>query len=148
MTPQDFIAKIAKAAQESEKTSKIFSSFTIAQAALESGWGSRVVGCNLFGIKADKSWFGDIVDIPTHEVIKGVRTAVKCKFRAYPDWLCSINDHAKFLTGNPRYKSAFACMNVHDFTCAIAASGYATDGSYATLINSIIKTHNLEDYDV
>lgn len=148
MTPQDFIAKISKAAQQSEKDTGIFSSFTIAQAALESGWGSRVVGNNLFGIKADKSWFGDTVDIPTHEAIKGVRTAVTCKFRAYPDWLCSISDHAKFLTGNPRYKAAFSCMNAHDFTCAIAAAGYATDNSYATLINSIIKTHDLEEYDL
>lgn len=148
MTPQDFIAKISKSAQACEVTSKIPASFTIAQAALESGWGASVMGNNLFGIKADPSWRGPVVQVDTHEVIRGVRTATTAPFRAYPDWLSSINDHAKFLTDNPRYKSAFSCTNCDDFARAIQAAGYATDNSYSSIIISIIQTHNLERFDV
>lgn len=147
MTPDEFIATIAAAAQKSAITSKIPASFTVAQAALESGWGGSVKGMNLFGIKADANWHGETIDIATHEVIKGVRVAITAKFRKYNSWLDSITDHAKFLTCNPRYKSAFACIECADFTRAIAAAGYATDPNYASIINGIVVRHNLGRLD-
>ena len=148
MTPQQFISAIATSAQANERVSKVPASFTIAQAALESGWGARALGNNLFGIKADASWHGATVTMNTHEVVHGVRVPVVAQFRAYPDWQGSIDDHSKFLTGNPRYHAAFACLDSHAFTCAIAVAGYATDENYASIINSIIDTHNLTEYDV
>ena len=121
MTPQSFILYICNAARDCQKATKIPASFTIAQAAVESGWGARTPGNNLFGIKADKSWHGDVIPVPTHEVIDGVRKAVTCNFRKYLSWGDSINDHAKFLTENPRYHAAFLCDNAIDFTKAIAS---------------------------
>lgn len=148
MTPEEFIAKLSPGAQASDKASKVPASFTIAQAALESGWGARVPGNNLFGIKADASWHGPTVDVPTHEYVNGERVAITAKFRAYASWADSVADHVQFLTRNPRYAPAFKCVECADFSRAIAAAGYATDPHYASIINSIISTHQLERYDI
>lgn len=148
MNPQDFIAAISPAAVMSAKTTKIPASFTIAQAALESSWGARAPGMNLFGIKADPSWKGPVTSQVTHEVVNGKTITITAKFRAYSDWLGSISDHAQFLLTNPRYKPAFAYTSGTTFAMAIAAAGYATDPNYATKIIAIIKAHNLSKLDI
>ena len=147
MKPQDFINAIAPSAVKSFAETRIPASFTLAQAALESGWGNSVKGFNLFGIKADKSWHGETIDIPTHEVVKGKRVAITAKFRKYGSWFDSINDHARFLTSNPRYHNAFLVSDGISFTKMIADAGYATDPAYAEKIISIIQSHQLLKYD-
>lgn len=123
-------------------------SFTVAEAALESGWGSASPGNNLFGIKADPSWTGPTVSVPTHEFVNGQMVTITAVFRAYPDWLASIEDHATFLTANPRYAPAFAYTCGINFAQAVAAAGYATDPNYAAKIIAIIKAHNLSALDI
>ena len=149
MTPSDFIRAIAPAAQASAGKTGIPASFTIAQAALESGWGGHVKGNNLFGIKADKSWTGDTYTTLTHEVMHGQRIAMNDVFRAYPDWAASIDDHALFLDPkhNPRYAPAFQCTDGRDFAYAIAECGYATDPDYGKKISAIIHGRNLQILD-
>jgi len=148
MTPQDFIAAISPAAKTSALTTKIPASFTIAQAALESAWGAHCPGFNLFGIKADPSWHGPVTSQVTHEVVNGQTIEITAKFRAYPNWLASLEDHAQFLLTNPRYQPAFAYTTGALFAHAIQAAGYATDPQYATKIIEIITAHNLGMLDV
>ncbi|MBB3213410.1 flagellar protein FlgJ [Herbaspirillum sp. Sphag1AN] len=149
MNPKDFIAKIAPGAQACMRDTKIPASFTIAQAALESGWGAKAPGNNLFGIKADPSWHGPTVDFSTHEVVAGKSVPLVDKFRAYPDWGACLLDHAKFLTTNKRYAPAFMHSdNAEQFTLAVAAAGYATDPQYATKIIAEIRSRNLMQYDL
>jgi flagellum-specific peptidoglycan hydrolase FlgJ len=147
MTPDAFIAVIGPAARTSAAVSKIPASFTVAEAALESGWGVHAPGMNLFGIKADASWQGASMTERTDEIVNGSRITISAHFRAYPTWLASIEDHATFLLTNPRYKGAFAYVSGATFAMAIAAAGYATDPNYAAKIISIIKTHNLSTLD-
>jgi flagellum-specific peptidoglycan hydrolase FlgJ len=147
MTPKDFINAIAPAACESAKKTKIPASFVIAEAAIESGWGTHAPGMNLFGVKADKSWTGPFTVKRTREVIHGESVFIDDKFRSYSDWLGSIQDHADFLLMNPRYKPAFQCSDAESFTRAIAAAGYATDLDYASKIIHVIRSRNLTQYD-
>jgi flagellum-specific peptidoglycan hydrolase FlgJ len=147
MKPADFIAKILPAAQASHAATGIPASFTIAQAALESAWGEKAPGNNLFGIKANKAWTGAVTEFATHEVINGQRIAITDKFRAYPSWRESINDHADFFRKNPRYAACFKEISGAGWARAVAAAGYATDPSYAKLIISIIGGRNLQQYD-
>ena len=61
MKPQEFIALVGPAAQASAANTGVPASFTVAQAALESGWGTSSLakdGKNLFGVKADPAWRG------------------------------------------------------------------------------------------
>ena len=150
MAPNDFIPVIAPAAQSSQVATNIPSSFVIAEAALESGWGSSGLytqANNIFGVKADASWHGDVVFMPTHEVVNGATVIVPAQWRKYPDMLSCISDHAQFLLNNERYAAAFQTNNVTDFTNAIAAAGYATDPAYASKILEIINFHNLTQFD-
>lgn len=148
MKPADFIAAIAPAAQECMAKTKIPASFTVAQAALESSWGAKAPGFNLFGIKADASWHGDVEIVHTHEFIHGVKTPVEDRFRAYSSWEESLEDHAHFLTDNERYASAFEhCNDGEAFARAIAAAGYATDPLYADKLCLIIRAHGLDRLD-
>lgn len=147
MTPQDFIAAVSPAARASMQTTKIPASFTVAEGALESGWGAHAPGFNLFGVKADPSWTGPVTVQRTREFLNGAWTFVDARFRAYSDWLGSISDHAQFLLLNQRYKPAFAYTSGATFAQAIAAAGYATDPQYAAKIISIIKAHHLSQLD-
>lgn len=151
MTPADFIATIAPPAKESAKRTKIPASFTVAQAALESGWGKSLLaskGKNLFGVKADHAWKGDVLTLNTREFIKGKWVMVEAHWRKYQDWLDSIEDHANFLLLNPRYRKAFAKpMNGEDFARVIQSAGYATDPRYADKIITVIHSHDLASLD-
>lgn len=148
MTPQEFIAAISTAARASAATTKIPASFTVAEAALESGWGAHCPGFNLFGIKADDSWTGPFTTKVTSEFVDGKKVSTTARFRAYTGWLGSILDHAQFLLTNSRYKPAFAYQGGASFAKAVAAAGYATDPDYAAKIISIINTHKLAALDL
>jgi flagellum-specific peptidoglycan hydrolase FlgJ len=69
----------------------------LAQAALESGYGKRYKGSNLFGIKADPSWKGDTIDFTTQEVRDGKRGKETGTFRRYSTTDQSFSDYADFL---------------------------------------------------
>ncbi|MDE2470909.1 MAG: glucosaminidase domain-containing protein [Bradyrhizobium sp.] len=151
MTPQQFIAAIAPAAQTSAGQTKIPASFTVAEAALESGWGASLLaqnGFNLFGVKADPSWAGPVLMMETTEYVRGLPVKQMAKWRRYASWLESINDHARFLLDNPRYEPAFEFWhNGILFGREIANCGYATDPAYGDKIAEIITAHSLESLD-
>jgi flagellum-specific peptidoglycan hydrolase FlgJ len=151
MNPTDFIATIAPPALESAKRTKIPASFTVAQAALESGWGKSLLatrGRNLFGVKAGHEWKGAVLTLNTREFIGGKWVLVEAHWRKYFDWLDSIEDHANFLLFNPRYKPAFAHpMHGEDFAKVVQGCGYATDPNYADKIITVIRSHDLASLD-
>lgn len=146
-TPAGFIAAIAPAAQACAKRTGVPASVTVAQAALESSWGRRAPGMNLFGIKADASWRGPMTSQVTHEVVGGQSVQITARFRAYDTWQGSIDDHAAFLTGNPRYRPAFEFKDGPSFARAIAKAGYATDPLYADKLIAIMSTRGLGALD-
>lgn len=121
--------------------------FILAQGALESAWGESklsVLGMNLFGVKADKSWNGEVLELPTREFLNGKWVTVNAKWRKYSTWAECLNDHAHFLKSNPRYSKAFATKTACAFAEAVANAGYATDPKYPEKICSIIKKYGLE----
>lgn len=148
MPPSSFIAMLLTGAQDCHRSTGIPASVTIAQAALESSWGERVRGNNLFGIKANKAWKGKTVDVPTHEVIKGRRVFVVDKFRAYDSWVECIMDRACFLKANPRYAKCFCETTGEGWARAMAAAGYATDPEYAEKLIAVMRGRQMSQYDV
>lgn len=148
MKPTEFIAAVAPGAQAAMTKTRVPASVSIAQAALESGWGVHAPGNNLFGIKADRAWKGPITTKKTSEVVNGETVVITARFRAYPDWAASIADHAAFLVANPRYKPAFQrAEDGDDFAWAIAQAGYATDPDYGRKLTSLINYHDLLAFD-
>lgn len=147
MTPTEFLDQLLPAALTCQRTSGIPASFTLAQAALESSWGARAPGFNLFGVKPGPAWQGEIVMVDTHEYVKGVRTPVKCAFRAYGSWLHCMKDHAEFFLANPRYRKCFLEKTGEGWARAAAAAGYATDPDYANKLIAIMRGRNLQRFD-
>lgn len=150
MKPDDFIAALAPAARASMALTKIPASFTLAQAALESGWGTSKTAAmarNLFNIKADKSWRGPIYQMPSAEYIAGKDVVQAANWRMYPDWQACLDDRAKFFATNPRYAGCFHVDGGEAWAIAVQAAGYATDPNYAAKLIATMRSHNLSQYD-
>ncbi len=116
----------------------------IAQAALETGWGtsqpSDASGAshNLFGIKAGASWRGASVSSETQEYVAGVAGRENARFRAYGSMAESVGDYVRLLRDNPRYAAALNTGgDVRAFATALQKGGYATDPEYANKLVSV-----------
>lgn len=147
MTPPDFIARLLPVAQECRRLYGVPVSVTLAQAALESSWGSKVQGNNLFGVKADSSWSGPYVDFATTEYINGVKTPTVRRFRLYKTWDDSVRDHGRFVHDNPRYGPCFKQPSGEAWAHALQAAGYATDPNYAAELIAVMRGRNMAQYD-
>jgi hypothetical protein len=104
-------------------------------------------GFNLFGVKADASWHGATLVLPTKEHLSGKDVTVVAKWRKYANWGECMLDHAKFFRANPRYKHALETTDSIEFAKRVAAAGYATDPKYAQLLITIINSLNLQELD-
>lgn len=142
-----FFQMYAAAAQEEERRSGIPASITLAQAALESSYGSHSICNNVFGIKANKGYDGPTCSAETKEEYGGELVTTVAVFRAYDSVLDSFADHSDFLLENPRYRFALAQKNPYAFANELQRAGYATDSQYANKLKSIIRSQNLASLD-
>ncbi|PJI07468.1 MULTISPECIES: glycoside hydrolase family 73 protein [Clostridium] len=147
-----FINTVAPYAEDVYKQDKIFASITLAQAMLESDTGNSKLtkkANNLFGIKANKYWTGNTIQMPTKENYNGKEVVEKATFRAYSNWDESIEDHTNFLKKNSIYAEhgVFSAANYEQQAQAIQAAGYATDPNYAKELITLIKKYKLYKYD-
>ncbi len=153
----DFIKTLSKLAQkEYQKRKKSGKKWTlpsvcIAQAALETGWGTSpmMVKANAyFGIKAGTGWKGKVYSAKTQECYDGKNyTTITDLFRAYDSLEESVADYYDLITGLDRY--AAACNKTDPQMCiqAIKDGGYATAPAYVKNVMSIVKQYNLTKYD-
>ena len=141
-TPEAFVASIASTAKAVAEELGIDPRIVIAQAALETGWGTSVKGNNLFGIKSHGKKDGLMME--THEVVDGKRIKVRDSFRQYDSYDESIADYGSFLQQNKRYKPLLEAATLQEQVEALGKSGYATDPEYADKVMSIAKSKRLE----
>lgn len=129
---------------------QILPSVVMAQAILESGWGTSdkaKQANNLFGIKAATDWKGPTVTLPTQEYVNGKWTTVDAKWRKYDNWGASIVDHALFLKERTRYKAIIGNTDYKSVCTELQKAGYATDPTYASKLISVIESNNLTQFD-
>lgn len=136
--PEEFVSSMTPYAKRAAKALGVDPSLLIAQAALETGWGQKMVknsagtSNNLFNIKADRSWKGDKVATQTLEFHDNVPVKEKAAFRSYGSYEESFNDFVRFLNQNPRYETALKQNgDSESFIRGIHQAGYATDPNYA-----------------
>ncbi|XTS21409.1 LysM peptidoglycan-binding domain-containing protein [Enterococcus faecium] len=150
-----FITEIATYAQPIAQANDLYASVMIAQAVVESGWGSSALSqapyYNLFGIKG--SYQGQTVYMDTLEFLNNQWVNKKEPFRQYPSFAESFNDNAYVLRntsfGNGYYYAGTWKSNTKSYTDATACltGRYATDPGYAGKLNNIIATYGLTQYD-
>ena len=101
-----------------------------AQVMLETANLKKVIGTNLFNIKASKSRKNKIA-VDTTEYIQGKKTATVAYFRNYKDFEESIQDYINLISGWSRYNDTWNSR--HDpqtYYYNLYVNGYATDPQY------------------
>ena len=147
---KQFINKVGEYAHKEMLQSGVLASLTIAQAVLESNYGTSslaVKGNALFGIKADKNWTGKVFSKDTKECYDGLNmVTITDTFRAYDNWKESIKDHSKFLRKD-RYKNVLGETDYKKACNEVYKAGYATDPMYPEKLIKIIKQYSLTRFD-
>jgi len=142
----EFIAEIAFHAVRSGLKWGVPPSLTIAQAALETGWGKHVLpGYNYFGIKG-KGPAGS-TPLPTNEVVDGDTIQVIAGFRRYENPEQSFDDHNRLLMESGFYARTRSAIPDSTAMGHTLTGVYATDPEYGKKLEQIIRKYRLTRFD-
>ena len=139
----------ALAVIEMERTG-VPASIKLAQAVLESRWGTSVLARqanNHFGIKCGGHWTGETFYRKDDDYVRG-KLVPSC-FRAYSSTYESFVAHSNFLISNSRYAGLFALKrtNYKGWAKGLKNAGYATAKHYHKSLINIIEELELYRYD-
>lgn len=161
LTPKQFVNNYLAFAKETQGKTGIDARFTLAQAALETGWGASAPGNMFFGVKANVNNVPEDKRqlVTTKEVLPSPNRVfpvmisvtpmsngkylyvVKDWFRKYDSPEESFTDHANFFIENKRYARALEVKaDPYRFAEEVARAGYATSPDYARVLKSVIHT--------
>ena len=151
-----FLNQIIPSATVIAAQNDLYASVMMAQAILESGWGtstlSKAPNYNLFGIKGEYN--GESINMETLEDSGGQNYyPINAEFRKYPSYAESLQDYANLLANgtswNPTYYAGAWKSNAATYQDATAylTGRYATDTAYSTKLNRIIAQYGLDQYD-
>jgi len=143
----DFIDALRPQAEAVAQETGLPAKALIARAALETGWGQRMVpgrhggsSNNLFNIKADSRWQGEQSHVNTLEFDGHQANKQRAAFRSYQNIEQSLHDYASFITEHPRYQQAVAAAkDPAQYIEQLQSAGYATDPNYANKVKSIMQ---------
>ena len=148
---QKFIAKHANEVIKATNKYGLYASVQMAQAALESAWGTSLLTLqanNFFGVKG--SYNGQFVKIKTAEHSKNKGWYyVKARFRKYPTAEASFMDNAKKLHDGPSFDANYYAgswkKNAKTYKQAANAlvNRYATDPNYGKKLIKLIEKYDL-----
>lgn len=140
MTRQEFVQQAYAAASRSSELSGMPALVTVAQAALESGWGqsrlSREAN-NYFGIKAHGNQ--DQVQMSTEEYEHGTTVATEAGFARYPSMLDCFQCRDRILLRGAVYAGARQMRGDEDGFIAEMAKHWATDPKYAEKLQAVLN---------
>lgn len=157
MTPKEFTIKFYPVALQSQAKTGVPALVVLAQAALESAWGTAAPGNMFFGKKDSDGINGneqllittEYLDNPDKKfpaVLSVVQVGkklwkyrVKDWFRKYATAEESFTDHAKLISTAPRYREAMRHTNdPYLFAAEIHKAGYATDPDYTGKLHKLM----------
>ena len=147
-----FLAAAVPLAQASQRAYGVPASLKLAQAILETGWGTSelaIKGKNYFGIKAHRGpGTAGIVWINTPEFVNGRWIRINAAFRSYNTMAESFDDSSRYIKGSDRYRRCFETKDPKEFARRLQAAGWATDPTYADKLIRIMDNLNLYAYDL
>lgn len=153
MEKNEFINKIAPivVVENEKRGNPLFSSVIIAQAILETGYGTSMLMMNanaVFGRKASDTYQGKVYSSRTREVYNNNSILITSKFRAYDSLVESVSDYFDLICKSSRYRKALTAETPEQCIRAIINGGYATDPNYVWKITKLIEVNDLTKYDV
>lgn len=146
-SPEEFVTRLWPLAEPAARELGVDPAVLLAQAALETGWGRKVIrdphngsSNNLFGIKTGAGWSGGRVTVASTEYESGVPVRRRSAFRAYASAAESFHDYARFIQGSTRYAPALEQSgDAEGYLRELQRAGYATDPEYADKILDILR---------
>lgn len=144
---QEYVKQYADFAMEQMRRYGIPASVTLAQGICESANGGSELsrkGNNHFGIKATGNWINEGGQYLIYTDDKPDEKF--CKYENVGD---SYEHHSRFLVENKRYENLFKLSpdDYKGWTQGLQSAGYASSKKYASTLNSIIESNNLQKYD-
>lgn len=128
----------------------------VAQAGLESAWGTSSLGglnrsdsCyNFWGMKWTSTCGCDYKAFTTKEQNKdGSYVTIVSKFRKYPNVNAGIDGYFRFIESYSRYKPVINAKNYVEYATQLKNCGWATSLQYTQNILNTIKKYELYKYD-
>lgn len=146
-SPGRFPPELIAGAQASQKNTGIPASVTLAQWALESGWGKSMPegSNNPFGIKAAAGQ--DYVEAKTREVLDGKEVFITARFRKFASISEAFDLHGQLLANGKAYAHARSLLPDADNFADALTGTYATDPDYGKILKKIMKANNLYQYN-
>jgi flagellar protein FlgJ len=145
-TPAEFVSAVWPHAQRAAAALGVDPEVLVAQAALETGWGTRQIpgpdgssSYNLFGVKASGTWEGPHVQVATLEYEGGVPEKRREAFRVYASLNEGFSDYVRLVSGQARYRGALTADTAEGYLRGLEAGGYATDPAYAEKVLAIVR---------
>lgn len=124
----------------------------VAQAALETGWGKRIIAKadtsshNVFNIKTGSNWDKDTALVDTLESRDGVFVKERAAFRVYESFADSFSDYVRLIKENPRYRDALNhAGSPKQYLSYLQKGEYATDPQYADKVLQIYQSERLQN---
>lgn len=141
--PERFSIDVIRAAQATQRRWGVPASVTLAQWAIESGYGKHMPSGsnNPFGIKARKDQ--PRVSAWTTEFIGGKSVKVQEPFRAFSSLEEAFMDHGRLLGSVGVYARARKFMGDADAFADALTGVYATDPNYGAKLKKIMHDNNL-----
>lgn len=147
-----FLNYLGLSAQKLANNNDLYASVMIAQALLESGWGTsglaQAPNYNLFGVKG--TYQGQSVELSTQEDDgTGNLYAINSGFRRYPSYKESLEDYVRVLRSNEQLYGPTWRSNAKTYQDATKAltGHYASDTNYDQKLNDMIEKYNLTRFD-
>ena len=128
-----------------------FPSAIIAQACIESGYGTSSLAYrwhNYFGIKWWRGCGRSAVNLSTkEEYTPGVLTSITAGFAVGKDMEDGVRMYFEFIQRNSRYNNLKSATSSKNYIELIRADGYATSSSYVTNVWNVVCSQNLGRFD-
>ena len=152
-SPEEFVRQLLPAARQVAKQIGLSPVALLAQAALETGWGKRMIPSadgspsrNLFGVKAGSQWRGASTQVNSLEYENGQAVMRKSAFRRYDSFVQSMQDYVDLIGTHERYGKAREVANDPEaYFDALQQAGYATDPQYAKKLKQVLHSDALKD---
>lgn len=161
MNTDQFVQKYYPFALEVEKETNIPAVAVMAQAALESAWGKKAIGNNLFGIKFRKGDHGfmkvltteyssspnefrgkDVKSVVYDRALNKYKYKIYCYFAGYESPGDCFKAHARLLMSDRYILAQRWLHSPKRFLIAVWRCGYATDPNYGKKMCQMVDAIN------
>lgn len=149
-----FVKDLVPTAQNLQREYGVLASVSLAQAMLESNFGTSQLASehkNLYGVKTDSADPQGAL-YKTLEYVDDQWVEIEDYFKVYPSWQASMEEHARLIQNGTtwnadQYEDVLAATTYQGQAKALQSSGYATDPGYSQKLIEMIEQWNLNSYD-